>query len=261
MGRVNRKIAFLTLRLRPGFSLIELLVVISIIGSLVSLLLPAVQAAREAARNAQCQSNLHQIGIAVHLFADSHRGWMPPHVGEGDMTDKRQSAMYALLPFCENAEVIFRCPSDVGSQEDRTPLWETFGSSYKLEGRSLSRPALPERTVIDAKTGKPKVKKAEPRVDRYLKHHEVGIDVKKQMEGKTLKPEDRVQSSQIQLARDMVEPWKVGEVRSAPLRGIYTTAAQHPQHMNVLFMAGNVLCFSEQAEWDEYRGKTGGGDD
>ncbi len=247
-------------RLRPAFTLIELLVVISIIATLISLLLPAVQTAREAARNSQCQSNLHQIGIAVHLFADSHRGRMPPHVGEGDMTDKSQSAMYALLPFCENSEVIFRCPSDTGSREDRTPLWESFGSSYKLEGRALSRPALPERTVIDAKTGKPKVKKAEPRLDRFLKHHEVGIDVKKQMEGKELKPEDKVQTSQIQLARDLVEPWKVGEVRSAPLRGVYTTVSQHPQHMNVLFVAGNVLSFSEQADWDAFRGKTGGDD-
>lgn len=260
MDRNIRNRVYVGLRSRPAFTLIELLVVISIIATLISLLLPAVQTVREAARNAQCQSNLHQIGIAVHLYADSHRGRMPAHVGEGDMTDKRQSAMYALLPFCENSEVIFRCPSDTGSREDRAPLWETFGSSYKLEGRALSRPALPERTVIDAKTGKPKVKKAEARVDRFLKHHEVGIDVKKQMEGKALKPEDKVQSSQIQLARDMVEPWKVGEVRSAPLRGVYTTAAQHPQHMNVLFTAGNVLSFSEQADWDEYRGKTGSND-
>jgi prepilin-type N-terminal cleavage/methylation domain-containing protein len=80
---------------RRGFTLVELLVVIAIIGVLVALLLPAVQAAREAARRMQCQSHLKQLGLGVHNFEDIYKSL--PHT----RMDNRYTWSVELLPFIE----------------------------------------------------------------------------------------------------------------------------------------------------------------
>lgn len=121
------------IRRRSGFTLVELLVVIAIIGILVALLLPAVQAAREAARRTQCLNNLKQIGLALHNYHDTYKVFP---FGQGG-TANRYSALSLMLPFMEQAPLhsqidfnyaptapvndaarltelsTFRCPSDL----------------------------------------------------------------------------------------------------------------------------------------------------
>ncbi|QDU61616.1 putative major pilin subunit [Planctomycetes bacterium Pan216] len=71
---------------RRAFTLVELLVVIAIIGILVSLLLPAVQQARESARMTSCHRNLRELGIAIHQFHDARGGFPPATLGDGKLT-------------------------------------------------------------------------------------------------------------------------------------------------------------------------------
>ncbi len=81
---------------RLGFTLVELLVVIAIIGVLIALLLPAIQAAREAARRMSCSANMKQVGLAVHNFHDAYKALPPAGVGLDGAT------MWALIyPFVE----------------------------------------------------------------------------------------------------------------------------------------------------------------
>ncbi|MHB8899514.1 MAG: DUF1559 family PulG-like putative transporter [Thermoguttaceae bacterium] len=98
------------LKRSKGFTLVELLVVIAIIGILIALLLPAVQAAREAARRSQCGNNLKQMGIALHNYHDVHKTFPPGKANNGQCIQgcgyvtgglKNVTGWAFLLPFFE----------------------------------------------------------------------------------------------------------------------------------------------------------------
>jgi len=89
-----------------GFTLVELLVVIAIIGILVSLLLPAVQSAREAARRTQCLNNLRQVGLSILNF-ETQRGRLPAgcNFAESPTEDRQFSMFLLILPFLEEENI------------------------------------------------------------------------------------------------------------------------------------------------------------
>lgn len=102
---------------KRGFTLVELLVVIAIIGVMVGLLLPAVQAAREAARRMSCSNNMKQLGLALHNYHDTHKS-LPFRMG-GPSYNQWVSGLVMLLPFMEQG-----------------PLWEQISSPGTFGGNN-----------------------------------------------------------------------------------------------------------------------------
>jgi prepilin-type N-terminal cleavage/methylation domain-containing protein/prepilin-type processing-associated H-X9-DG protein len=112
-----------SIRMR-GFTLVELLVVIAIIGLLIAVLLPAVQAAREAARRAQCVNNLKQLGIALHNHENARKEFPPGRQGCDQYpgspcnctTEPKNGAsgFVMLLPYLEGAELYDMAQFDLG---------------------------------------------------------------------------------------------------------------------------------------------------
>jgi len=118
-----------------GFTLIELLVVIAIIGVLVSLLLPAVQQAREAARRSQCQNHLKQMGLAIYNYESTYKRYPSSGESTNETIAKRQmfpvAFHVAILPYI-----------------DQDPIYNLWNMNVHYTNSSLSNNATLARTPI-----------------------------------------------------------------------------------------------------------------
>jgi prepilin-type N-terminal cleavage/methylation domain-containing protein len=144
-----------------GFTLVELLVVIAIIGTLVALLLPAVQAARESARRSSCQNNFRQIGTALHLYHGIHQFFPPGAVNLGVCCSAESFTSWpiSILPQIEQKALhdryrhaqhneslgnrlvreqyiaVYSCPSDIGTNTLEVP---DSGPGFELKRKYMT---------------------------------------------------------------------------------------------------------------------------
>lgn len=130
---------FRFLRGRGAFTLVELLVVIAIIGILVALLLPAIQAAREAARRTQCTNNLKQFGIAIHNYHDTYK-FFP--MGAAAWDDFPWIGWQVrILPFAEQSQLWDEAKGWADSQLSRQAYWAApIGPGGRLARESIQVP-------------------------------------------------------------------------------------------------------------------------
>jgi prepilin-type N-terminal cleavage/methylation domain-containing protein len=116
---------------RRGFTLVELLVVIAIIGVLVALLLPAIQAARESARRGQCQNNIKQLVLALHLRHDAHGNFPMGTVWTNRNAyydNPRSGWSHIIYPYLEEGATYSQLPAAAGSQS-WMPWWDPISLS------------------------------------------------------------------------------------------------------------------------------------
>ncbi|TWT98477.1 DUF1559 domain-containing protein [Stieleria varia] len=127
---------------RPGFTVLEMFAVLLVITVLISLLLPAVQSSREAARRSSCQNNLLQVGMAVHLYHEAFDHYpVQLHGTDGNVTpgkdnDRRLSIFVGLLPFMDGNVLFESIQSELVENDfDEMDMWMGDPAAYNAEMR------------------------------------------------------------------------------------------------------------------------------
>ena len=146
---------------RRGFTLIEILTVVAILAALAGIAFPVFGAVRRRVQHATCAENLHQLGIAVTIYANDHEGWVPPattaedawaHVPGVSLADVKSSPLglrTAMAPYVKNDAVWF-CPADARARQD--VLWlgqRHLLTSYLFDPKSPGElPRWPPRMTL-----------------------------------------------------------------------------------------------------------------
>jgi len=149
LGKMGAKMG----RVKLGFTLVELLVVIAIIGVLVGLLLPAVQAAREASRRMQCANNEKQIGLAILNYESAHRRFPLTITGNGTSSAPRGGGFYSWLAM-------------ILPQIEQNPLYERI--DFRVSMNDAYQGALPDYKKVLITSTNPNARAASTFISTYL---------------------------------------------------------------------------------------------
>ena len=266
------------LRRPGGFTLVELLVVIAIIGILIALLLPAVQAAREAARRSQCTNNLKQIGLALHNYHDVFKVFPPSYVHEywwgPAMAEPRWAWSLLILPFSENSAIYdqmrvgeripsqatadavtrqmmdtkiatYRCPSDLQTQ-NINPEFSNYGMSNYVISESLAgyEDDYNSKSMADIRDGTSNTMMV---AERDFKWRVAAIWIGRA--NSTSSTGFRVLNPPNWTCLDSNKrPWRGAGPADSPKNGVcsrYNVGSLHPGGLNVVFCDGAVHFVSE----------------
>lgn len=133
-------------RTHSGFTLVELLGVLAVVGLLIGFLAPTLADMHRRGQNARCLSNLRNIYAGYVLYAAEHDGMLPPKyeikkktlstsdISEGRVLNTPANGIQIALASYVSDERVFRCPADSGDAENPTPLWQQRGESYEVKG-------------------------------------------------------------------------------------------------------------------------------
>jgi prepilin-type N-terminal cleavage/methylation domain-containing protein/prepilin-type processing-associated H-X9-DG protein len=139
---------------RRGFTLVEVLVVLVILGLLTGLLLAGVGSARVAVNKAKCLSNQRQIGLALMNYAHDHDGMFPPTTHSTGSWKKERSWIYELAPYLADMDEIRICPAEPAARQKQ--IRDRNATSYVLndlvfdsyEHNSLLKVPKPSQTIL-----------------------------------------------------------------------------------------------------------------